>query len=104
MRKIESLMVEAIKEALNWKQDNTEVRTDLDNVSHVYLHGNLIAKVGDDWLSLYDGGWRTNTTKSRINAVLAVHGNGERVYQKDHQWFIDIDGNPEPFKSGILLD
>lgn len=37
-------------------------------------------------IRLNSGGWRTNTTKSRINA--ALNGTGWRVWQDDGEWFI----------------
>ena len=61
MRKIEQQMIAAIKGNTDWKSANTEVIHTCDNVhspvSHVYLHGNKIAEVGDDFLKLFDGGW-----------------------------------------------
>jgi len=36
-----------------------------------------------------DGGHRTNTTKSRLNAILKVHCiEGECVFQENFEWFI----------------
>ena len=103
MRKIETLMGEAITQALNWKLANTKV-TESDGVSYVYLHGNLIAQVGETWLELYDGGYRSATTKSRLNAILRFCGNGEYIYQKNHQWILSTKDGEEPFRSGTLLD
>jgi hypothetical protein len=104
MRKIESLMNAAISQEIDWRKDNTKV-VNVDGVSEVYLHNNLIARVGDTWLQLFDGGWRSNTTKSRLNAILREHGNGESVYQQNHVWkFRNLDGSVIPFDSGIYLD
>lgn len=105
MRKIESLMNEAISDALNWKNSNTEVQSDGDNVSRVFLHGNHIATIGDNFVQLFDGGWQSNTTKSRLNAILSVHGiEGERVFQKAGKWFVSVNGGPIPFFSGMRLN
>ena len=88
MRKIERLMNDAITREIDWKQDNTEVRN-IDGVSFVYLHGNLIAEIGDDFVTLFDGGYQSNTTKSRLNAILQEHGiKGECVFQKNWKWFV----------------
>lgn len=93
MRKIETAMNAAITSERDWKKDNTEV-VNIKGVSFVYLYGNLIATVADTWLELFDAGYQTNTTKSRLNAILTVHGNGERIYQKNHQWFMSTkDGD-----------
>ena len=90
MRKIEQRMNAAIIAKIDWKQDNTEViyysGTD---ASDVYLHGNLIARVGSHSIELFDGGRQSNTTKSRLNAILRVHGiEGECVFQKNWNWFV----------------
>jgi len=110
MRKIERLMNEAISEGLNWKSGNTQVITDADNVSTVYLHGNMIARVGENYLQLFDGGWQSVTTKSRINAICTVHAvDGEGVFQKQGSWFIRVwnnstkELNTEAFYSGFML-
>ena len=87
IRKIEKLMNEAITTSKNWRMDNTEVVTE-GNVSTVFLHGGKIAEIGDNWLRLFDGGHRTNTTKSRLNAILSVHGGGfDAIFQKNFEWF-----------------
>ena len=46
----------------------------LNNVSIVRLHGHKIAEVGDDYLTLFDAGYQTKTTKSRLNAILGEFG------------------------------
>jgi hypothetical protein len=90
MRKIESQMNAAITHSVDWKCDNTEV-VNIDGVSYVYLHGNKIAEVGDGFLRLYDGGFQSKTTKSRLNAILQAHGlPGECVFQKKFEWFVNL--------------
>ena len=90
MRKIEQEMNAAISNNLNWQKDNTSVTYDPEtNESTVRLHGNTIAIVGDDFVQIFDGGWQTNTTKSRLNAILSEHGiAGEGVFQRNWNWFI----------------
>jgi len=104
MRKIESQMNAAISEGKNWKNANTEV-VNIDGVSYVYLHGNLIARIGETWIELFDGGWRSNTTKSRLNAILSEHGiPGEGIFQKNFQWFFSSkDYGVIPFFSGMRI-
>ena len=97
-RKIESQMNNAISNNQNWQSGNTTVVTQQDGVSFVYLHGNKIAEVGDDYIRLFDGGYQSKTTKSRINAILAEHGApGECVFQKDFEWFIRLWNGTEFF-------
>jgi hypothetical protein len=93
MRKIETQMIEAIENQLNWQVDNTQVinselASDGTVVSVVKLHGHKIAVIGDNFIQLFDGGWQTATTKSRLNAILKGFGvDGESVFQKDFNWF-----------------
>ena len=91
MRKIEQQMNAAIAAGKNWSKANTTVTMD-GEVAEVRLHGNLIAKIGEGFIQVFDGGWQTTTTKSRLNAIFAENGcPGEGVFQKAWQWFIRID-------------
>ena len=91
MRKIETQMNDAISSNANWSKANTTVTTQ-DGVSAVHLHGNLIAEIGDNFIRLFDGGWQSNTTKSRLNAILSEHGEqGDCVFQKNFEWFVRMN-------------
>jgi len=100
MRKIERLMNAAITREVDWKLSNTEVVNE-DGVSKVFLHGNKIAEIGDTWLRIFDGGWQSNTTKSRLNAILREHGTGESVFQKNWNWFVSTAAGNVEFESGM---
>ena len=107
MHKIETQMNNAISEGTDWKTANTRVET-VEGVSSVYLHNNLIAEITDDSIKLYDGGWQSVTTKSRLNAILSEHGvTGEGVFQKNFEWFIRLWNGTEffttEFRSGMRL-
>ena len=106
MRLIERQMNAAITaSAREWKNGNTVVQTSQDGISRVFLHGNQIAEVGDTWIQIWDGGWQTVTTKSRLNAILREHGvPGERIFQKKGQWFLSQEGGAIPFFSGMRLN
>ena len=103
MRKIETQMNQAISKEIDWKCKNTQV-INIEGVSFVYLYSNLIAMIADTWLELFDGGWKTNTTKARLNSILKEHGDGEYVYQKNFRWFISTKDGEVPFGNGIKLD
>ena len=113
MRKIETQMIAAIKNNQDWKCDNTEV-INIEGVSFVYLHGNQIATIDDDSLTLFDGGYQSKTTKSRLNAILSEFGytcgtKREYVFQKQLEWFVNfVDTKTEqmmtiPFVDGMRL-
>jgi len=91
MRKIETQMNAAIQSNANWSSGNTAVYFDeTSGVSVVRLHGNKIAEVSDDTMTIFDGGWQSTTTKSRLNALCEEFCiDGERVYQKNFQWYVD---------------
>ena len=88
MRKIEQQMNNAIKGNKNWSSGNTQVVTN-DGVSTVYLHGNKIAMIDDTTMTIFDGGWQSNTTKSRLNALCSEFCiAGEGVFQKNFLWYV----------------
>jgi hypothetical protein len=107
MRKVETQMIHAIKNNQDWKSTNTAVES-INGVSVVKLHGHKIAEVGDSFVRLFDGGYQSNTTKSRLNAILKGCGlPGEGIFQKKFKWFININGNgiqTVPFFSGMRLN
>ena len=69
-RKIETEMNAAIQNGKQFTKANTAVYHH-EGVAIVRLHGNKIAEIGDDWMTLFDGGYQSTTTKSRLNALLA---------------------------------
>jgi len=99
MRKIETSMNQAILNNENWQCANTSVIFDSETQeSKVYLYGNHIADVADDYIRLFDGGYQSATTKSRLNAILQEHGApGEYIFQKDFEWFICLWNGSEHF-------
>ena len=106
MRQIEKNMNSAIWSKTNWAGSNTTVITE-DNESRVMLHGNHIATYNHTLkeLELFDGGWQSNTTKSRLNALCAEFAMGFNVFQKNFNWFIsDFSGTAKPFFDGAIVD
>ena len=83
-------MCDAISNNKNWQSGNTTVHfNEEENVSVVRLHGNKIAEVGDDHVEIFDGGYQSNTTKSRLNALCDQFCfSGEKVFQKDFKWYV----------------
>ena len=104
MRKIERQMNQAIRERRNWAGSNTTVMINTNNnKAKVYLHGNLIAEVCDEFVAIFDGGWQTVTTKSRLNALLDESRPHVGVVQKNWNWFIVAHSKYFPFVSGSLV-
>ena len=108
MRRLEEQMNQAIRGQRNWAGSNTTVFTDDAGLySTVYLHGNKIASYShvDRSLEILDGGWQSNTTKSRLNALLSEFKPGFGVFQKNWQWFVSdrLNNKVFPFTSGGLI-
>ena len=106
MRKIEALMNRAIQTNKNWSNANTSVTYCPESEeSKVYLHGNHIATVGDNFLQIFDGGWQSNTTKSRLNALINEFCNGftDGVFQKNFEWFITDNNVTRDFENGYIF-
>jgi len=94
MRKIEREMCKAIALEKDWKSGNTRVTNFYNDnkelvVTSVFLHDNLIAEVTDNDVTIYDGGWQSVTTKSRLNAIcneFCIAGEG--VFQRNFKWYV----------------
>ena len=94
----------AIRERRNWAGSNTTVMiNDNNNKAKVYLHGNLIAEVCDEFVAIFDGGWQSVTTKSRLNALLDEFRPHVGVVQRNFDWFIVAHSKYFPFVSGSLV-
>ena len=99
-------MNKAMRHFLPFSSGNTTV-VQHRNEMEVFLHGNHIAtlcKISMD-LRLFDGGWQSVTTKSRLNALLNEFGGGDRVIQKDFAWYLvsNLDNSRRAFFSGITV-
>jgi hypothetical protein len=106
MRKIETQMIQAIQNNKTWRSTNTSVQFIEENeTSKVYLHGNHIATVGDDYVEIFDGGYQSNTTKSRLNAIINEFCNAftDGVFQKNYQWFVRDNNVTKEFTNGYIF-
>lgn len=91
MRLIERQMINAVQHKLDWRKDNTEVLySPSRDVSCVYLHKNLIATIDNNSVEMYDGGYQSNTTKSRLNALIngLCDGRMFSIFQRNFDWYI----------------
>ena len=107
MRKIETQMNSAIRSRRDWHSGNTRVEITADNRALVYLHGNLIANVDNNDVQIFDGGWQSVTTKSRLNAIIEEFiMPAAGVFQKNWEWFYkrSLDfSDIIPFESGMVI-
>ena len=106
MRKIERQMNFAISNRADWSSSNTRVEfNDSTNCSNVFLHGHNIATVdhSTNAVKISSCGWTTNTTKSRLNAILNEVKWGCRVFQKNFDWFVSFNNQTRDFWDGMIL-
>ena len=103
-------MNNAIRAKKNFTGSNTTVRTFCDingEESKVFLHGNHIATYDhvNKELALFDGGWQSVTTKSRLNALCDEFATGFGVFQKNWEWFIsDFQNVKKEFVSNTIVN
>ena len=104
MRKIEYDMIAAIQQGKNFNSSNTMVKHE-SNTCRVFLHGNEIYRevtTGNHSTRQFTlSGWNTNTTKSRLRALIKMTSNysyletkkGNVFYRgvqiKDNEW-VDV--------------
>ena len=106
MRKIERAMNFAISNKGNWSSSNTQVSfNDSTNCSSVFLHGHRIATFDHttNAVKISSCGWTTNTTKSRLNAILSEVKYGCSVFQKQWNWYVSFRGQTQDFIDGMIL-
>jgi len=69
----------------------------------VQFHYTNVVKFNDYEIILNTGGWKTATTKRRMNQAAEQFGLDFRVYQKDFDWFVDYKNQTLKLDSGIIL-
>ena len=106
MRKIEQQMNRAIVNKNDWSNSNTFVEYNSNtNCSTVVLHRTAIATYDHNTqaLKLNTGGWHSNTTKSRLNAILQGIIGCASVYQKQFDWYLSYNNQTVDFWDGMIL-
>lgn len=69
-----AFLARKVKESGNSRTDGTAL----------FLFGNKIAEWRPDGLWISNAGWKSNTTKERLNALPGVS-----IHQKDFAWFLN---------------
>lgn len=90
MRKITSDAVSAFRRGVKFNRGNTTVELNLLGLEvSLKLHGNCIARRipkldGSTKFEICNGGWRSSTTKERLNGLPGVS-----IHQKDWVWYLN---------------
>ena len=83
----------------------TTITTGPDGAVSVRYHYTDMATLHSDGsVTLRTGGWRTVTTKRRINQAFRYFGIAARVYQHRHEWYVATSGTVAiEFEDGIRI-
>ena len=74
----------------------TKVFTE-NGVTFVKYHDTKVVSFTEDTIYLNNGGFLTNTTKTRMNQASNQFDLGFRVYQKNFDWFVEHNGKTYEF-------
>lgn len=92
MRSIEQQIVSIAKDFRARKVTGRTQRTKRDRIESengkvsIYLWNTKVAELNDDNLTLFSGGYRSPTTKSRLNALLRGFGCNWSISQRNFAW------------------
>ena len=84
----------------------TSVKRDGDTVTVRYWHTDVVtANLLSGDVTLNTGGWKSVTTKARMNQTAAEYNMGFSVYQKNWQLFVrKRDGAEIPFDRSVTFN
>lgn len=81
------------------------LRSEIDGVSRdgigVQYHQTVVAAKYGNIVRLNSGGWRTATTKLRMNQFANQYGLAYGVYQKDYNWYVSTKDGDVEFYDGM---
>lgn len=70
--------------------------------TQVFFHKTPVVSFDERSIVLNTGGWRTRTTKVRMNQASQEFGLGFHVFQKDRDWLVDYQDGTHAFNSEFL--
>lgn len=70
--------------------------------TEVIYHQTAVVTITANKIILNTGGWKTNTTKVRMNQASRVFNLGYTVYQKDFEWYVMRGGRTINFYNDTL--
>lgn len=82
----------------------TRIITDGQGLTSVIYYDTPVVRFTDTLIRLNTGGWRTITTKTRMNQVSNQYNLGYRVFQKNFNWFVTYRGQTVAFVQHIMID
>jgi hypothetical protein len=75
-----------------------------EGTTYVRYHATDVVAFNQTTITLRSGGWRTQTTKNRMNQAASQFDLGFTVFQKDFDWFVDLpNGKRVDFAEGMQI-
>ena len=72
-------------------------------IIEVKLYNTLVVFADRERIILDNGGWKTVTTRRRMNQASREFNLGFDVYQKDHNWIVSYKGKEIEYTNGMVL-
>lgn len=84
--------------------NNTFLYTDDSGTQHLRLHRtDILSRTPDGKVTVNDGGYRTITTKARMNSFLRKFGIPASISASNGVWWVHYQGATLPYWSGMCL-
>jgi len=82
----------------------TTIKTE-NGITQVTYHSTVVVEFNHEKITLNSGGWRTATTKTRMNQTSNQFDLGFGVFQKDFDWRVYINRLDVslPFYDGMII-
>ena len=75
-----------------------------DGITTIRYHQTAVVKFTGKQVILDSGGWRTATTKTRMNQASNQFDLNYGVYQENGDWFVNLpNGETVPFVDGLII-
>lgn len=83
---------------------HTAVQRD-GGIIRVVYHSTAVVEATPEAITLNSGGWRTATTKTRMNQAANQFALGFQVYARKGAWFVGLaDGSEVPFADRMVIN
>jgi len=69
----------------------------------VQYHDTEVVRFSKNRIVLDSGGWRTSTTKARMNQAANQYDLPFQVFQKRHEWFVTTTLGDRLFEDGMVI-
>lgn len=70
----------------------TKIKTGTDGVTRITYHSTDVVSFDRNEIILNTGGYRTVTTKNRMNQASRQFNLGYSVFQRNHEWYVAYKG------------